>query len=287
MFAFFSLVMLFFINIVPVPEPIETGISEWAVWSTDGAQIAYPCYDNSRLCVAEGDGSNPYLTNAGENVFDISWSTDGTHIAYAASAVGEDSDIYVLDLTNAQAEPEQITDNEEQDRYPTWSPDGIEMAYVAGTEDGSFSTDIWVINVESKEKRQITTDTDANTTPDWSPDGEFIAYVTSSFDTGTEDSNWDIYVISADGRGSPHRVTYSLGDELHPSWSPDGKYFSYFSERPSPNIVVISMNQVVPLIYETNFDEAIGIFHPRWMNAHTLVYATDYLENSQIVFGEK
>jgi Tol biopolymer transport system component len=54
----------------------------------------------------------------------------------------------------------------------------------------------------------------------WSPDGSRIAF------TSNRDFNRDIFVMNADGRNR-RQLTRTITDNLHPTWSPDGRYLAY------------------------------------------------------------
>ena len=51
--------------------------------------------------------------------------------------------------------------------------------------------------------------------PSWSPDGAFIVFESN------EAGNFEIFVINADGTGTPRNLTnYSGASDECPSWSP-------------------------------------------------------------------
>jgi len=62
-------------------------------------------------------------------------------------------------------------------------------------------------------------------TPRWSPDGQQIA-----FDFYPKGKKWGIYVISAEG-GLPHAIVTGDFDNNRPSWSRDGKWIYFSSNR--------------------------------------------------------
>jgi Tol biopolymer transport system component len=61
--------------------------------------------------------------------------------------------------------------------------------------------------------------------PAVSPDGRRIAFV-----AGRGDSVWQVYVVNADGSGTA-RLTSSREDKYTPSWSTDGSWVHYQSDR--------------------------------------------------------
>jgi TolB protein len=160
------------------------------------------CINDSDLFLMNGDGTEQTLLTHGTSA---TWSPDSKNIAFHASASGtgtplrldpgsatSDSDIFVVnldDLLAGLAQPRNLTN----------SPDKI--------------------------------DDDA----DWSPDGQAIAY--TAHDVGDEGPNYplrpfisnsaEIYVRSADGTGTPQRLTNNQQEERGPSWSPDGTRIAF------------------------------------------------------------
>jgi Tol biopolymer transport system component len=61
--------------------------------------------------------------------------------------------------------------------------------------------------------------------PRWSPDGQRIAFASQA-----EEGKSDIWTIDADG-GSPRRLTLDPGNENTPSWSRDGRWIYFVSDR--------------------------------------------------------
>ncbi len=130
---------------------------------------------------AFGANIGPVTTASGQHRHP-SWSPDRTKIAYARGgqncsfAAVAKCDIYVLDLTNPFAIPENITNTTTNEDRPAWSPDGSRIAYeaeVAGQQD------IVVQNVNGGSKLNLTGASAAiEGKPGWTPDSSEIYYHT-------------------------------------------------------------------------------------------------------------
>ena len=70
----------------------------------------------------------------------------------------------------------------------------------------------------------MTTLESPNGSPRWSPNSHTLTF--SSSDAG----DWNTYVIEADG-GVPQRLTQEPSDDYYATWSPDGRWVYFVSDR--------------------------------------------------------
>src|SRR5258707_3938585 len=64
-----------------------------------------------------------------------------------------------------------------------------------------------------------------------SPDGKQVAYVVSVIDQAKNRRNTSIWLVAADGRSAPRRLTADGVNSNSPRWSPDGSRLAFLSSR--------------------------------------------------------
>ena len=131
--------------------------------------------------------------------------------------------IYRLDLIHANnADPlTRIVAGRDAIGGPQPSPDGTKLVFMAGRNDAQ---DIWVCNADGSAPRRLT-NTGRAGTPRWSPDSRWIV-----FDSDGRYGRSGIYVVSVDG-GPLRTVVEDHSNNSVPSWSRDGKYIYFASNR--------------------------------------------------------
>lgn len=193
----------------------------FAALSPDGKKIVFESNRNrgpmdplnvGMLFVMDTDGSEPSALTHGSSA---TWSPDGKKIAFHASASGtglpikgdpgaatSDSDIFVLNVDDCIA---AIT---AANQDPTKGDcRGLAPGLVKNVTNSPMAID---------------------DDPDWSSDGTKIAHTShSNTDNANNSVTAEIYVINADGTGSPARLTFNTEEERAPDWSPDGTRLSY------------------------------------------------------------
>jgi len=141
---------------------------EYPAWSPDGSRIAFASArdGNYEIYVMNSDGSNQTrLTN--NPAYDMSpfWSPDGTQITFdtqrdhyppAATGIGPEFEIHRINADGS--EDIQLTNNNEEDRFPSWGPSGL----IAFTSNGSLVS----MNSDGSKRIKLL---DSGTFPAWRP----------------------------------------------------------------------------------------------------------------------
>jgi len=261
-----------------------------------GGEIAYVCFDGKfdQICLMNGDGTRQQqLTNIAATNFYPSLSPDGRQIVFSSNRTG----IFELYSMDGQGENlTQLTDHIGNLYAPAVSPNGNKIVF---TRESGSQQDIWVMRSDGNNPRPLTND-GGNIDPTWSPNGEQIAFTSNrngSNQIFTMNSNGDnprpinipeapkiggrvswspvedrlafyggpsgdrnIYLVDLDGRNLLQLT--SDGDNLAPSYSPDGTWLAFTSFRDGNNEIYImaedGLNQT-RLTRNQNSD-----WHPRW-----------------------
>ncbi|HEX9916841.1 MAG TPA: BamA/TamA family outer membrane protein [candidate division Zixibacteria bacterium] len=105
-----------------------------------------------------------------------------------------------------------------------WSPDGYSLAFVSrsGGQDKLF-----LVRFKNRKiYKKLKFDLDEIVSPSWSPSEDEIAFV------GLKDGESDLYVYNLESK-QLFRITRDPFEEAEPSWSPDGKFMAFSSDRPT------------------------------------------------------
>lgn len=182
------------------------GGASWGLWrvAVDGAAMP------ERLSVGSERAYMPTV------------SLRGNRLAYASGAWNENIWRVPIGPGHHGGKPEKFITSSMSEEGPQYSPDGKHIAFQS-TRSGNF--EIWRADADGSNLVQLTSFGGPLTgTPRWSPDGSHI-----SFDT-RPGPHPNVHIISADG-GPPRRFTNDSADECVASWSHDGHWIYYASNR--------------------------------------------------------
>jgi Tol biopolymer transport system component len=220
-------------ELTPRGEPRRlTFHRRWATspaWTPDGREIVFSSGGARGTGVglwrtpASGSRNPRPLLFAGEQGDQPAISRQGNRLAYTRHLL--DNNIWRLELhgPNGKAgSPIPVIASTRTDENPQYSPDGKRIAFIS-TRSGSH--EVWVSASDGSDAVQLTSMRAPITgSPRWCPDGERIA-----FDSNAE-GRFAVYVISASG-GRPRRMTNSSADDALPSYSRNGRWIYFASNR--------------------------------------------------------
>lgn len=162
-------------------------------WSPDGTAIAFVSNrvnGTDDIYIANADGSEVReITNNGGNQ-SPTWSPDGLQLAFSSTRTGN-AEIFILDLTDAEAIPRNITLNPSADSDPSWSPDGTKIAFVSN-RDNNLEIYVLDLTTEGAEAVNISLASGRDFEPTWSPNSSRVMFTSERF------GNLDIVSASVD-----------------------------------------------------------------------------------------
>ncbi|MEM8677828.1 MAG: M28 family peptidase [Planctomycetota bacterium] len=202
-------------------------------------------YDETYELYAMDRGTGDYqqLTDARGYDAEGSYSPDGKQIAFASNrwayedgALSEEEqakfeidrslfmDIYIMDTDGNNVR--RLTEVDGYDGGPFFSPDGRKICWRRFSENGALA-EIWTMNIDGTNQQQVTRLGAMSWAPYFHPSGDYLIFATNKHGFG----NFELYLVSADGKSSPVRVTDTDGFDGLPSFTPDGTQITWTSNR--------------------------------------------------------
>jgi TolB protein len=188
-------------------------------WSKDGSKLVYSSEKNRQWGIYLLDFTN--MTNRkifaakGTNMAG-DFSPEGLDLIISSSKDGT-PDLYTVNLKSGNAA--KLSSSSGIDVSPAVSPDG---KYIAFVSDKGGSPQIYIMRRDGTEVRRITFEGSYNTSPCWSPKGDKIVF------SGRRGTN-QIFIVNPDGTELTQITTQ--GNNEDPSFSPDGRYITFTSDR--------------------------------------------------------
>jgi TolB protein len=147
----------------------------------------------------------------------------GTKLAYITAEQQADGRLYSLMVSDQDGENDRpILESKDPIMSPAWSPDSRQLAYVSF--EGSKSS-IFIQTLRSGNRFQVSNKPGINGAPAFSPDGRKLLIT-----LGGINGNPDIYVLDIASRQTKRLTTHRAID-TEGTWSPDGQYIYFTSDR--------------------------------------------------------
>ena len=214
-----------------VTVAIQTAANERApAWSPDGTKLAFArenatscsplsCWDLYVRDTVASTTTKLSSFGAGTQLFDTTWSTDGSTIAFTKMDTVTANDIYVVPA-NGSTGPVQVTATSVAESSPDWSPDGSMLVMsngghlftISSSAVGGTPTQVTLSGSPPAYAKDVS----------WGPDGRF-AFVGGV----TKFSPISIYVANADGGGAAEVWNAGGGTINTPAWAPDGSRITF------------------------------------------------------------
>jgi dipeptidyl aminopeptidase/acylaminoacyl peptidase len=192
--------------------------------SPDGTQVVYvvawvDSADRTRyqsqLMLAAFDGSSPPrpLTSGRHRDVAPRWSPDGCSIAFLSNRDGDRSQLFLLPLQGG--EPQQLTSLQRGAGVPVWSPNGERIAFSAKVDIAEIAEQEGQTSEKGEPPR-----VKIITRVHHKADGEGFL----------EALHTHLFVLNLDS-GKARQVTDGDYDDTEPTWSPDGAWLAFCSNR--------------------------------------------------------
>lgn len=203
-------------------------------WDYD-PQFELYAYDRSTRSMTQ-------LTQAEGYDAEGSYSPDGQLVAFASNRRAYDSpmspseaeafkldpavmnDIYIMRADGTDVR--RLTETLGYDGGPFFSPDGQRICWRRFAPNGA-TAEVMSMNIDGSDKMQLTKMDAMSWAPYYHPSGQYLIFTTNI--NGFE--NFELYVVDAQGRRPPLRITETGGFDGLPTFTPDGKKLAWTSNR--------------------------------------------------------
>jgi len=205
---------------VPVLQGVRTSRSADYALSDEGTLVYIPTREESRLVWVDRDGRTQRVTEIQRNFLVPRLSPDGTRLSVTVQDEAGGSNTWIYEIARDILTPFMVEGGSSR---AIWSPDGQQLIFASG--QGPLNVNLFLMPIDgSAEAKQLTTGENVLLPTSWSPDG-LVAYVRIII------PNADILVLSLEGEREPQTVLATQYDERNATFSPNGRWLAFTSDR--------------------------------------------------------
>ncbi len=197
---------------------------EYPRCSPDGQRVSFSANPGGKFQIftMNADGTDiRRATDSPHDAIEQAWFPDGRRLAYTQEAPGRHFSLCVQDLDKGTSErllPRFSGSNALPDFSPTAALMGFTGKRLAGW-------DVFMLDLATGQWRGLEKG-GHSCRPRFSPDGKKLVYVSSG-----ADGKGDVWIMNPDGSEKTRLTDRDDTYDYFPSWSPDGKYIVFCSDR--------------------------------------------------------
>ena len=161
---------------------------------------------------------NPSFDDSGR------WSPDGSEIIFYSNRDGS-MDLWKISVNESGYPLEtavKVLESDAREHCGRWSFDGH---YIVYESDKTGVNHLWMMTSDGLNETQLTFDENQNGYPAWHPSGDYIVY---NKQTSTSSN---LHILSLLDGETKRLTMHQMGVDAHPTWSADGKYIAFHSDR--------------------------------------------------------